>query len=83
MFEKEKQKAKLTIENGLAQKGDKQLLVKRTFRRWFCKRYCLPIEKKEIPNSVTIVRFLTQAKTTIMAGVSADLEAKLSRWKTL
>ena len=72
-----KKKAKGEIndwKNAFVQKGDKQLLVKRTsLRRWFCKKDCLPIEKK-FPNSVTIV--------ISDAGKTNDYGWRFCRFKT-
>lgn len=73
-----KEKAKGEIgdwKNAFIQKGDKQLLVKRTSLDAGSVKDIVFQLKKEIPNSVTIVISDAGEKPMITVGVSADLEA--------
>lgn len=73
-----KEKAKGEIgdwKNAFVQKGDKQLLVKRTSLDAGSVKNLVFQLKKEIPNSVTIIISDAGEKPMITVGVSADLEA--------
>ena len=73
-----KEKAKGEIgdwKNAFVQKGDKQLLVKRTSLDAGSVKDLVFQLKKEIPNSVTIIISDAGEKPMITVGVSADLEA--------
>ena len=73
-----KEKAKGEIDdwkNAFVQKGDKQLLVKRTSLDAGSVKDLVFQLKKEIPNSVTIIISDAGEKPMITVGVSADLEA--------
>ena len=74
-----KEKAKGEIgdwKNAFVQKGDKQLLVKRTSLDAGSVKDLVFQLKKEIPNSVTIIISDAGEKPMITVGISADLEAK-------
>ena len=62
--------------NAFVQKGDKQLLVKRTSLDAGSVKDLVFQLKKEIPNSVTIIISDAGEKPMITVGISADLEAK-------
>lgn len=75
-LKKEKAKGEINDwKNAFVQKGDKQLLVKRTSLDAGCVKDIVFQLKKEIPNSVTIVISDAGEKPMITVGVSADLEA--------
>lgn len=76
-LKKEKAKGEINDwKNAFVQKGDKQLLVKRTSLDAGSVKDLVFQLKKEIPNSVTIVISDAGEKPMITVGVSADLEAK-------
>ena len=76
-LKKEKAKGEINDwKNAFVQKGDKQLLVKRTSLDAGSVKDIVFQLKKEIPNSVTIVISDAGEKPMITVGVSADLEAK-------
>ena len=75
-LKKEKAKGEINDwKNAFVQKGDKQLLVKRTSLDAGSVKDIVFQLKKEIPNSVTIVISDAGEKPMITVGVSADLEA--------
>ena len=75
-LKKEKAKGEINDwKNAFVQKGDKQLLVKRTSLDAGSVKDIIFQLKKEIPNSVTIVISDAGEKPMITVGVSADLEA--------
>ncbi len=75
-LKKEKAKGEINDwKNAFVQKGDKQLLVKRTSLDAGSVKDIVFQLKKEIPNSVTIVVSDAGEKPMITVGVSADLEA--------
>ena len=74
-LKKEKAKGEINDwKNAFVQKGDKQLLVKRTSLDAGSVKDIVFQLKKEIPNSVTIVISDAGEKPMITVGVSADLE---------
>lgn len=74
-LKKEKAKGEINDwKNAFVQKGDKQLLVKRTSLDAGSVKDLVFQLKKEIPNSVTIVISDAGEKPMITVGVSADLE---------
>lgn len=76
-LKKEKAKGEINEwKNAFVQKGDKQLLVKRTSLDAGSVKDLVFQLKKEIPNSVTIIISDAGEKPMITVGVSADLEAK-------
>ena len=76
-LKKEKAKGEINDwKNTFVQKGDKQLLVKRTSLDAGSVKDLVFQLKKEIPNSVTIIISDAGEKPMITVGVSADLEAK-------
>lgn len=76
-LKKEKAKGEINDwKNAFVQKGDKQLLVKRTSLDAGSVKDIVFQLKKEIPNSVTIIISDAGEKPMITVGVSADLEAK-------
>ena len=76
-LKKEKAKGEINDwKNAFVQKGDKQLLVKRTSLDAGSVKDIVFQLKKEIPNSVTIVISDAGEKPMITVGISADLEAK-------
>ena len=76
-LKKEKAKGEINDwKNAFVQKGDKQLLVKRTSLDAGSVKDLVFQLKKEIPNSVTIIISDAGEKPMITVGVSADLEAK-------
>ena len=76
-MKKEKAKGEINDwKNAFVQKGDKQLLVKRTSLDAGSVKDLVFQLKKEIPNSVTIIISDAGEKPMITVGVSADLEAK-------
>ena len=75
-LKKEKAKGEINDwKNAFVQKGDKQLLVKRTSLDAGSVKDIVFQLKKEIPNSVTIIISDAGEKPMITVGVSADLEA--------
>ncbi len=75
-LKKEKAKGEINDwKNAFVQKGDKQLLVKRTSLDAGSVKDIIFQLKKEIPNSVTVVISDAGEKPMITVGVSADLEA--------
>lgn len=75
-LKKEKAKGEINDwKNAFVQKGDKQLLVKRTSLDAGSVKDLVFELKKEIPNSVTIIISDAGEKPMITVGVSADLEA--------
>lgn len=75
-LKKEKAKGEINDwKNAFIQKGDKQLLVKRTSLDAGSVKDLVFQLKKEIPNSVTIIISDAGEKPMITVGVSADLEA--------
>lgn len=75
-LKKEKAKGEINDwKNAFVQKGDKQLLVKRTSLDAGSVKDLVFQLKKEIPNSVTIIISDAGEKPMITVGVSADLEA--------
>ncbi|WP_374363825.1 alanine--tRNA ligase [Cloacibacterium sp.] len=76
-LKKEKAKGEINDwKNAFVQKGDKQLLVKRTSLDAGSVKDLVFQLKKEIPNSVTIIISDAGEKPMITVGISADLEAK-------
>lgn len=76
-LKKEKAKGEINDwKNAFVQKGDKQLLVKRTSLDAGSVKDLVFQLKKEIPNSVTIIISDAGEKPMITVGVSADLETK-------
>ena len=76
-LKKEKAKGEINDwKNAFVEKGDKQLLVKRTSLDAGSVKDLVFQLKKEIPNSVTIIISDAGEKPMITVGVSADLEAK-------
>lgn len=76
-LKKEKAKGEINYwKNAFVQKGDKQLLVKRTSLDAGSVKDLVFQLKKEIPNSVTIIISDAGEKPMITVGISADLEAK-------
>ncbi len=76
-LKKEKAKGEINDwKNAFVQKGEKQLLVKRTSLDAGSVKDLVFQLKKEIPNSVTIIISDAGEKPMIIVGVSADLEAK-------
>ena len=76
-LKKEKAKGEINDwKNAFVQKGDKQLLVKRTSLDAGSVKDIVFQLKKEIPNSVTIIISDAGEKPMITVGISADLEAK-------
>ncbi len=76
-LKKEKAKGEINDwKNAFVQKGDKQLLVKKTSLDAGSVKDLVFQLKKEIPNSVTIIISDAGEKPMITVGVSADLEAK-------
>ena len=74
-LKKEKAKGEINDwKNAFVQKGDKQLLVKRTSLDAGSVKDLVFQLKKEIPNSVTIIISDAGEKPMITVGVSADLE---------
>ena len=75
-LKKEKAKGEINDwKNAFVQKGDKQLLVKRSSLDAGSVKDIVFQLKKEIPNSVTIIISDAGEKPMITVGVSADLEA--------
>ncbi|WP_300672024.1 alanine--tRNA ligase [Soonwooa sp.] len=75
-FKKEKAKGEISDwKNAYEQKGDKQLLVKKTSLDAASVKDIVFELKREIPNSVTIILSDADGKPMITVGVSADLEA--------
>lgn len=75
-LKKEKAKGEINDwKNAFVEKGDKQLLVKRTSLDAGSVKDLVFQLKKEIPNSVTIIISDAGEKPMITVGVSADLEA--------
>ena len=76
-LKKEKAKGEINDwKNAFVQKGNKQLLVKRTSLDAGSVKDIVFQLKKEIPNSVTIIISDAGEKPMITVGVSADLEVK-------
>lgn len=76
-LKKEKAKGEINDwKNAFVQRGDKQLLVKRTSLDAGSVKDLVFQLKKEIPNSVTIIISDAGEKPMITVGVSTDLEAK-------
>lgn len=76
-LKKEKAKGEINDwKNAFVEKGDKQLLVKRTSLDAGSVKDLVFQLKKEIPNSVTIIISDAGEKPMITVGVSTDLEAK-------
>lgn len=76
-LKKEKAKGEINDwKNAFVQKGDKQLLVKKTSLDAGSVKDLVFQLKKEIPNSVTIIISDAGEKPMITVGISADLEAK-------
>ncbi|MGX9986091.1 alanine--tRNA ligase [Soonwooa purpurea] len=74
-FKKEKAKGEISDwKNAYEQKGDKQLLVKKTSLDAASVKDIVFELKREIPNSVTIILSDADGKPMITVGVSADLE---------
>ncbi|WP_313029830.1 alanine--tRNA ligase [Soonwooa sp.] len=75
-FKKEKAKGEISDwKNAYEQKGDKQLLVKKTSLDAASVKDIVFELKREIPNSVTIILSDADGKPMITVGVSADLES--------
>ncbi|WP_313215301.1 alanine--tRNA ligase [Soonwooa sp.] len=74
-FKKEKAKGEISAwKTAYEQKGDKQLLVKKTSLDAASVKDIVFELKREIPNSVTIILSDAEGKPIITVGVSADLE---------
>ncbi|MFW2136529.1 alanine--tRNA ligase [Chryseobacterium sp. TY4] len=74
-FKKEKAKGEISAwKTAYEQKGDKQLLVKKTSLDASSVKDIVFELKREIPNSVTIILSDAEGKPMITVGVSADLE---------
>ena len=74
-FKKEKAKGEISAwKTAYEQKGDKQLLVKKTSLDAASVKDIVFELKREIPNSVTIILSDAEGKPMITVGVSADLE---------
>ncbi|MFN3021312.1 alanine--tRNA ligase [Chryseobacterium sp. TY3] len=74
-FKKEKAKGEISAwKTAYEQKGDKQLLVKKTSLDAASVKDIVFELKREIPNSVTIILSDADGKPMITVGVSADLE---------
>ncbi len=74
-FKKEKAKGEISDwKNAYVQKGDKQLLVKKTSLDAASVKDIVFELKREIPNSVTVILSDADGKPMITVGVSQDLE---------